>query len=156
FHHIKAKVKRSGLTLRTRFGFFGVSEEEASKSQRSVRDMTNLALASPFAAQDVNIDITSFFLNDKATGSMVRSFVYIDAKDLAFTPVNGRQQAGIDLHGVIFGDNGAVVAQATNGATVSLSESDYQRAIRDGMQVTFDIPVKRAGAYQVRIAARDR
>lgn len=156
FHHIKAKVKRSGMTLRTRFGFFGVSEEEAIQSPRSVRDLTNLALASPFAAQDVNIDITSFFVNDKTTGSMIRSFVFIDAKDLAFTPLNGRQQAGIDLHGVIFGDNGAVVAKAANGATVSLTESEYQQALREGMQVTFDIPVKRAGPFQVRIAARDK
>jgi len=156
FHHIKAKVKRSGMTLRTRFGFLGVSEEEAKKTQRSVVDMTNLALASPFGAQEINVDVTSFFISDKTAGSIVRSFVYIDAKDVTFTPAEGRQQAAIDLHGAIFGDNGIIVEQVRRGASLSLSESDYQHAMRSGMQLFFDIPVKRAGAYQVRIAARDK
>ncbi|HEU4837616.1 MAG TPA: VWA domain-containing protein [Pyrinomonadaceae bacterium] len=157
FHHIKAKVKRSGMTLRTRYGFFGVSEEEANRGKRTARDLTNLALASPFAAQDINIDISPFFANDKINGSVVRSFVYLEAKDMTFTPgPEGRQQAAFDLHGVIFGDNGSVVEQRTRGATVSLSQRDYEMAMRNGMQLTFDIPVRKPGAYQVRIAARDR
>ena len=156
FHHIKAKVKRSGMSLRTRFGFFGVSEEEAERKPLTTRDITNLALASPFAAQDVNVDIASFFANDKTNGSVVRSFVYLDAKDMTFTPVNGRQQASVDLHGVIFGDNGRIVEQRMHGATISLSQSDYQAALEYGMQLTFDMPVKGPGAYQVRVAARDR
>ena len=156
FHHIKAKVKRSGMTLRKRFGFFGVTEEEANKTKRSVVDITNLALASPFAAQDVNVDISSFFANDRINGSVVRSFVYLDAKDMTFTPVEGRQQASFELHGVIFGDNGSLVEQVRRAATLSLSPNDYAHAMRYGMQLTFDIPVKKPGAYQVRIAARDK
>ena len=156
FHHIKAKVKRSGMSLRTRFGFFGVSEEEAERKPPTVRDLTNLALASPFAAQDVVVDIGAFFANDKTNGSVVRSFVYLDTKDLTFTPVNGRQQALLDLHGVIFGDNGRIVEQRRQGATISLSQSDYEAALSYGLQLTFDMPVQRPGAYQVRVAARDR
>jgi VWFA-related protein len=157
FHHIKAKVKRSGLTLRTRFGFFGVSEEETNHGKRTARDLTNLALASPFAAQEINIDISPFFANDKANGSVVRSFVYIEAKDMTFTPAaEGRQQASFELHGVIFGDNGSIVEQRRRGAIVSLSQRDYELAMRNGMQLTFDIPVRKTGAYQVRIAVRDR
>ena len=156
FHHIKAKVKRSGMTLRTRFGFFGVTEEEAKRAKRSLADTTNLALASPFAAQDVNVDISSFFANDKVNGSVVRSFVYIDAKDITFTPAEGRQQASFEMHGVIFGDNGSVAEQVRRQATLSLSPKDYEYATRLGMQLTFDIPVRKPGAYQIRIATRDK
>jgi VWFA-related protein len=156
FHHIKAKVKRSGMTLRTRFGFFGVSEEEATKGKPSAGDITNLALASPFAPQDINVDMTSFFANDKTGISLVRSYVYLDAKDMTFTAVDGRQQVSFELHGVIFGDNGTVVEQRTRAATISLSQDDYEYALSNGMGLTFDMPVKRPGAYQVRIAARDK
>ena len=156
FHHIKAKVKRSGMSLRTRFGFLGISEEEAKRKKHTLRDITNLALASPFAAQDVNLDIASIYASDKNNAAVVRSFVYLDAKDLTFNLVDGRQQASLDLHGVIFGDNGAIVQQLTHTATISLSQSDYALALNYGMQLTFDMPVKRPGAYQVRIAARDR
>ncbi len=156
FHHIKAKVTRSGMTLRTRLGFFGVTEDEASKTRLTARDMTNLALASPFAAQDVEIGLASFFWNDKAVGPLVRSFVYIAANDLAFTPVDGREQASIELHGVVFGDNGAMIGQLRRGATISLSESEYATAIKNGLGLSVDIPVKRSGAFQVRVAVRDR
>ena len=156
FHKIKAKVKGSGLSLRTRFGFFGVSEEDANREKPTVRDQTNIALASPFMAQDIDLDMTSFFIHDKTLGSIVRSFIYIDGRDLTLTGVNGRYQGSIELHGVVFGDNGAVVEQVTRGATLSLPESDYQQARSQGIRLSFDIPVKRAGAFQVRVAARDR
>jgi VWFA-related protein len=156
FHHIKAKVKPSGLTVRTRLGFFGVTEEESSKTRLTARDVTNLALSSPFAAQDVEVALASFFWSDKAVGPIVRSFVYIAAGDLAFTPVDGRQHASIEVHGVVFGDNGAMVEQLRRGATISLSESEYAAALKNGLGLNVDIPVKRSGAFQVRIAIRDR
>ena len=156
FHKIKAKVKRGGMSLRTRFGFFGVSDEEVNRRKPTVRDQTNIALSSPFVAQDIDIDMTSFFINDSTVGSIVRSFIYIDGKDLTLTGVNGRYQGSIELHGVVFGDNGAILEKVTRGANLSLPESDYQQAREQGIRLSFDIPVKRSGAFQVRVAARDR
>jgi VWFA-related protein len=155
FHHIKAKVKRSGMSVRTRFGFVGVTEEEATRAKPSVRDLANIALASPFAAQDIEVDLTSFFISD-ATGSAVRSFVYLNGNDLTFTEANGKQQGSIELSAVIFGDNGAVIEQITRGATLTFSSGDYEQAMRDGIGLKIDMPVKRPGFYQVRVVTRDR
>ena len=158
FHHIKAKVKGSGLTLRTRFGFFGVSEEElvSDPMQRFSPTSTNLALMSPFGVQDIEVNLVSFFTNDKAKGSLIRSFVYIDPKALTFETVEGMRRASFELHGVIFGDNGTVVEVHKGGATLTLNDRDYELAMRNGMATTVDMTVKRSGSYQVRIAARDR
>ena len=155
FHHIKAKVKRSGMTVRTRYGFYGVSEEEVKPVQLLNPRATNLALMSPFGAQDIEVNLLSFFTDDKVVGPTARSFVYIDAKGLTFQPSNNRHEAAIDLHGVVFGDNGTVVEQLSRGVTLSLSEDDYQQAIHNGMSLRIDMPVKKPGAYQVRIATRD-
>lgn len=158
FHHIKAKVKRSGMTLRTRFGFFGVSEEDIGTGRAQLMNptSTNLALRSPFAAQDIEVNLVSFFTNDKASGSMIRSFIYIDPRGLTFEIVDGMRQASFELHGVIFGDNGIMVEQNQQNATLSLNERDYEHAIRNGMALKLDMPVKRPGSYQVRVATRDR
>ena len=156
FHHIKAKVKKSGMTLRTRYGFFGISEEDVIKKPLSPGEAANLALTSPFGAQDIEVDMTSFFTHDKATGSIVRSFVYIAARDLSFEKVDGRNRASVELHGVIFGNNGTVVEHRARGATLNLIDSDYEYAMRNGLALRFDMPVKRPGSYQVRIATRDR
>jgi VWFA-related protein len=156
FHHIKAKVKRSGMSLRTRLGFFGVSKEEAIKTQLTRHDVANLALASPFAAQDVGVNLVSFFFNDKTYGSLVRSFVYLAANDLQFTTVDGRHKAFLELHEVVFGDNGAMIEQLRRGLTISLPENEYAAAIKNGLGFSVDIPVKRTGAFQVRVAIRDK
>jgi VWFA-related protein len=156
FHHIKAKVKRSGMSVRSRFGFFGVTEEEASHSRLTTRDMTNLALASPFEAQNIEVDLTSFFANDKTAGSIVRSFVFVSPKDLAFTKVDDLRQASIEFHSVVFGNNGAIVEQLKRGATIRFSESEYAHVVKNGLGFSIDLPVKWPGDYQVRVAIRDR
>ena len=156
FHRIKAKVKRSGMTARTRFGFVGVTEEEAKRPQPNLRSVANLALVSPFAAQDIEVDLTSFFADDKNSGPVVRSFVYIDPKDLTFTRVDGRYHASFELFGMIFGDNGVIVGERSDAATFNFSDADYEQITRDGIGIGFDMPAKRPGAYQVRVAARDK
>ena len=155
FHRLRAKVKRSGMTLRTRFGFVGVTEEEAKRGKPTARDQTNLALISPFSAQDIQVDLTSFFAEDSGTGPVIRSFVYLDPETLTFAPVDGRHHASFELHGMIFGENGAVVDKVSRGATVKLTDAEYQYVMRNGLGLAFDMPVKRPGAYQVRLAARD-
>ena len=152
FHRITAKVKRSGMSLRTRYGFFGYSEEDDVKKPQS---KTNLALASPFRSQDIDLEFTAFFANDKVAGSVIRSFLYLDAKDLTFVQANDKHEAKIELHGVIFGDNGTVEDQITHNAVMSLPEADYQRAVREGIRIRFDMRAKKPGAYQLRVAARD-
>lgn len=155
FHRIKAKVKRSGMTLRTRFGFVGLTEEEAKRFKPTPR-MTSFALASPFAAQDIEVDLTSFFADVKGIGPVVRSIVYIDPKDLTFTRVDGRYHASFELHGVIFGDEGAIVEQRADAGTFNFSDAEYEQIMRDGIGIGFDMPAKGPGAYQVRVAARDK
>ncbi|HEV2835321.1 MAG TPA: VWA domain-containing protein [Pyrinomonadaceae bacterium] len=156
FHHIKAKVKRSGMSVRTRFGFFGVSEEDVRRARRTPQDLTNLALMSPFASQDIEVELASFFANDKTEGSLVRSFVYVDANGLTFTPVNDRQETSLEIHGVIFGDNGLVVHQVKHTATLKLRQEEYEKAKSVGIRLRFDMPAVRPGSFQVRIGVRDR
>ena len=155
FHHIKASVKKSGLTLRTRYGFYGVSEDEVKAASRTPSDKATVALLSPFGAQEITLDLNAFFTNDK-TGSFVRSIIYLNAKDLSFEQTaEGWHDAKVQLRGIMFGNNGAVVQQQTFDRKISLRGETYDRALRDGLMMQFDMPVKKPGDYQVRIAALD-
>lgn len=160
FHRIKAKVKRSGMTLRTRYGFFGVTEEEANSGRPTIKDQTTLALLSPFGTQDIEVYQNSFFANPKADGSLIRSFIYLNPVNLTFAPANGRRETQLEIHGVIFGDNGAVIEKVKHDIVLSLGDSEYEQAIRDGLpdavRLRFDMTVKKPGSYQVRIAVRDQ
>jgi VWFA-related protein len=155
FHHIKARVKKSGMTLRTRYGFFGVSDDEVAKSKRTPSDKVTVALLSPFKTQELPVDLTAFFTHDKA-GSFIRTFVSINATDLVFTPTpDGWHEASIQLREMIFGNNGAVVDQQTFDRKISLRGATYEKALREGIMLNVDLPIKKPGAYQVRVAATD-
>jgi VWFA-related protein len=155
FHHLKAKVNKSGMTLRTRFGFFGVSEEEVARSRRSPADKTTVALLSPFGAQDLNLDLTALFSNE-TSGSLVRSMVSLDPKDLSFTQnPDGSRQASIQVRTMLFGDNGIIVDQATHTRELKLTANVYEQAMREGILVNFDTYIKKPGPYQMRVAVRD-
>jgi VWFA-related protein len=159
FHQIKAKVKRSGMTLRTRFGFYGVSEEETNRSRLTAQDKVTLALISPFGAQDLEVGLNAFFANSKSEGSIVRSFIYLNPANLTFVAANGRYETPLEVHGVLFGDNGTIAERVKHDIVLSLGEAEYQQALRDGLpdavRLRFDMPAKKPGSYQVRIAVRD-
>lgn len=155
FHHIKARVKRSGLSLRTREGFFGVTDE-AARPVRTNRDRMNLALVSPFASADIDVQLTTLFGNTALNGSQLHSLLYFQARDLTFTQeADGWHQAVFDLSGIIFGDNGTIAHQTSETRTLRLRSEAYEQVMRDGLVYRLDLPVPKPGSYQFRVAVRD-
>jgi VWFA-related protein len=157
FHKIKARVKRSGMSLRTRYGFYGVSEEEAANvSKRTPVDQTNIALMSPFGARDIHLELATLFGNDKTFGSILRSFLYLDPHDLTFKDdAEGAHVATLEINGILFGNNGAVTDRQSQTVQLRLKGQPYEDAMREGFVLRFDMPIKRPGSYQFRVAIRD-
>jgi VWFA-related protein len=156
FHHITVRVKRHGLTVRTRAGFYGVSDSDAHPPEPTVRDQINLALASPFGAVDIAVRLTPLFANAPAKGSLIRSLLYFDARELTFTDEpDGWHKTVFDLSTIIFGDNGGIVSQTSQTETLRLHGQSYDRVLRDGLVYSFDTPARNSGVYQFRVAVRD-
>jgi VWFA-related protein len=156
FHHLEVKVKRSGLRVRSRNGFYGVTDEE-----RRVRGLTRdeqlaTALVSPFASDGVRLRLTSLFGNDQEKGSFMRSLLQVEANDLTFEDEpDGSRKAVLDVVAVNYGESGRVVNQLAQTQAVSISKDAYERVLKDGLMYVLDVPIKQAGAYQMRIAVRD-
>jgi VWFA-related protein len=156
FHHIRARIKGRGLTLRTREGFYGVTEDEARPPELVAGDQMNRALISPFGANEITVRLTSFFANDAAAGSLLRSFLYIDPHNLTFVDQpDGSHTVTFDLSIILFGDNGKVVSRQDQTGTLHLKGQAYDRAMRDGIVYGLDLPVKQTGTFQFRVAVRD-
>lgn len=154
FHTIQARIKRGGFTVRTRGGFFGVSEEESRASRPT--DRLVRALASPFGANDIGVRVATYFANDPARGSFLRVFLTIDAKALTFAAEpDGTHVAKLDLSSVLFGENGSVAGRQDQTATLRLRGKPYERALHEGVNYGFDWPLKQTGAFQFRVALRD-
>jgi hypothetical protein len=144
------------LTLRTREGFFGLSDKIVSEANGTTREQMSAALVSPFAAAQIEVHLTSLFANDKAGGSFIRSMVYLNSRDLNFaTAADGTRTAKLHLWSILFDVDGRVVEQVSEDRTLKLSANDYERTAREGIVYQLDVPAKKAGAYQVRVAVKD-
>ncbi|MET0623196.1 MAG: VWA domain-containing protein [Pyrinomonadaceae bacterium] len=155
-HDLAVKVKRPGLRARNRPGSFGVPLDGTSPVKRTREEQLTAVLTSPFAANEVDVRLTSLFGEEQAAGPYLRSLVSIDAHDLSFEKgADGTHKAAVDMAAVLFGEGGRAIDQFGHTQQISLSEAEYRQALRNTLIYNFDFPVKQAGAYQLRLAVRD-
>jgi len=156
FHDIKVKVKRSGLRVRSRAGFYGVNLEAASTPARTRDYQLTAALTSPFAASGIGLNITPIFGNDPKAGSYLRVLLHIDTGDLTFSAQpDGSRLAVMEMVAVTSGSEGRVVDQFTDTQNISVQEDAYQQILKDGLVFILDVPTKNPGPLQLRVAVRD-
>lgn len=157
FHKLSLKVKRPGkFNVRMRNGFFGITDEERIPARLTTGEQMIGALISPFGAAGVNLRLTSLYASDPKLGSIMRSFLHINGRDLTFTKeADGWHKAVFDILAVTFGDNGAVVDQLSRRQTMRVRGEVYEQVLADGFTYHLTVPIKKAGAYQMRAALRD-
>jgi VWFA-related protein len=156
YRDLKVRVKRSGLTVRSRMGFYGVADERKDKRPRTPAQELVEALSSPFGANGVDLRLAALYLDDPTRGSAIRSIVHLKASDLEFKEeAAGRRKATLDVIAAVFAGDGHPSVQGSERREVSLSEQEYRRALKDGLTYRLNIPVSRPGAYNLRVAVRD-
>lgn len=156
FNKLEVKVIRPGTRVRHRSGFFGISDENIVRPQLTGGQKLMNALTSPFAINDISVRLNALFGSDTKSGSYIRSLLHINAGDLTFTDEpDGSKKGSFDIFAVGFGDNGIAVDQLAKTYTVTLRPDMYERFMRSGFVYDFSFPIKKAGAYQLRIAIRD-
>jgi len=157
YHQIKIRVRRAGLTIRTRKEFLGVSDvEKPAAPETPVQQLVNAAI-SPFAQTDIALRTTTLPGYDAERGLFVRALLHIDAHALTFAPqADGTSTASADVLGMVFDRNGTEVAHLSTGFSAALSQGATQTGRGEGLAYTLRIPIPRAGPYQLRFALRDR
>lgn len=157
FHKLSLKISRPGkFKVRMRNGFYGITDEEANPRNLPGVNRFMSALISPFGSEEINVRLTSLFANDPAKGSIMRSMLHVKASDLTFEEeAGGWHKASFDILAMTFGDNGIVVDRLGKTHTMRVKGKAYDRIIKEGFTYYITVPVKKAGAYQLRAALRD-
>lgn len=156
FNSLQVKLKRPGLRVRTRSGFIGVTDAEARPVRRTRVEQLVGALASPFASGDVRLRLTSLLGGDPAGGALVSSLMHIDMSNVNFTDEpDGWHKAVLDVIALTFGEEGQVVDQQDRTETLRVRKQAFDAVRRDGLVYMLQVPVKKPGAYQLRVAVRD-
>jgi VWFA-related protein len=156
YHKLTLKVTRPGkFNVRMRNGFYGVTDED-KPVRRTLAQQLYDALASPFGSTGVHVQLTSLFANDIKAGTYMRSVLYVDTRDLTFTEeANHTHKSTFDVLAITFGDNGVALDQIGRTYVIQLPDDVYKRTMRDGLVYYVTVPVKKPGAYQLRMSFRD-
>lgn len=157
FNKLEVRVKRPGVKVKYRSGFFGFSDQEftSGDDQSSTGKMIN-SLISPFSTGDINLRLNSLFAVDAKNNSFIRAFLHVSTKDLKFTDEpDGDKKAVFEVTAYTFGDNGVTVDTLNQSYTMIIKQDFYRQILDKGFVYRINLPVKKSGAYQMRVALRD-
>jgi hypothetical protein len=156
FNRLDVKVTRPGARVRYRSGFFGVSNEDRAPIIETGNQKLVSALTSPFAVNEISLRLNALFGRNPAKVPIIRSLLHIGAQNLAFAAgPNDTKVLKFDILAVAFGDNGTLVDQIGYTHTVTLNKTQHESFLKRGFVYDFTFPIKKPGAYQLRVALRD-
>ena len=108
FHKIRVQVKRRGMRVRTRTGFFGVPDSDDLPAKTNGSGQLMAALASPFNEGQIHLRLTPLFFVSEKKGPLVHALLHIDGHDLAFAEEpDGSRKTALEVVMMSYGDNGA-------------------------------------------------
>jgi hypothetical protein len=131
--------------------------EERLASSGPVREEAVPRSGGPgFSAGDIALKFTPVFGYDQARGPFVRLWLYIAPGDVTFAEeAGGWQRAEIAVGAAAVGEKNRVAGNIARGHTIRVRGATYQRILEQGMLFQTDLPVKKAGGYQLRLGVRD-
>lgn len=158
FRDISVKVKRAGLRVRARKGFFAPAVEGTRPDPRRGTDSElYAALVAPVDKGEVEARLTAHFGDTSATGPVVRTMLHVEGQGLTFADEpNGWKKLVLDVAAATIGEDGKVTDEFTRTHTVRVEAGAVPFIRQNGIVYTADVPVKKPGAYQFRIVVRDR
>jgi len=156
YNKLEVKVTRPGTTVRYRSGFYAVADRDSLQMNLSGNQRLVNALISPFAVNDISLGLNSLFTTGEKNKPFLRSLIHFGAGDLTFKQMpNGKFQSEFDLVAMSFGENGIPADRLSQTFTLALDTAAYKKYLAKGFVYNFTFPVKKAGAYQLRVAVRD-
>jgi VWFA-related protein len=154
FHEIQVSVRRPGLHVRSRAGFYGVPDAVAAGSaSRGAR--LAAALVSPFTAPDLGLRLQALFVDDEKTGPTLRAMLRIDGRDLTFVErPGGGWNVVLDVAAVTFGADGTTVDRKDQTFNISTQTAERPGA-NTAFYYTVDLPVTKPGLWLFRVVVQD-
>lgn len=154
YRRIKIRVKRSGANVYTRDGFFSAQPN----ANEPVEEFTPLqdALFDPFHHHDLNINLSSGYVNNAKEGYLVRSWIHLDAKNLEIVKKEAGSIISLATISLLYDAEGIVKDSSLMKYDFGVKEENIQWIREHGLRFSLLTPVKTPGDYFVRVGVRDQ
>ena len=156
YNKIEVSVKRPNLKVRSRAGFYGTVDRPVKPTKHGNDSDLYEAIASPLPNAGLDLQLTAYFGNTIEEGNFVRSLIYVPGEEITFVDDTGNlKKAVFDVAAVTLNEKNQVVDEFTRTHTFKIEAAALPFIKKNGLIYSTDIPVKKAGTYNFRVAVRD-
>ncbi len=156
FNNVEIKLKRSDLKVASRTGFLGRTDEAVAPKKRTGDSELYDAIVAPLPRAGLSVQLNAFFVNTPAEGNVARALVHLNGDQITFTDEpNGFKKAVFDVVAVTLNEKNEVVDEFNRTHTFKVEAAAMPVIRQNGLIYTTDVPVKKAGNYNFRLAIRD-
>ena len=148
YHKVLVRVRPTGLVVRSRAGFFGITDEDARRAARSTGGQLTAAAVNPMAPVGLALQVSTLVARTDGRAS-VRAEVRLPGEGVTIKDDAAGPHVELDLLGLVFDAKGELVHQVGRDAARVL------RATREEVTLSFEVPLEKPGLYQLRVAVRD-
>jgi VWFA-related protein len=153
FHAIKVGVKQSGVTVRSRSGYFALGDPAADPMR--VEQMVQDALSSPFEDSELGISVETSAAGTSATGAArINVQVRVDPARVRFHQGGDKWLDDIEIICAQYSADGKPINGNKQTVNVSLSQAEYEESLRTGVRVARGVSI-RDGAVKLRVVVHD-
>ena len=155
YEKVQIKAKDPNLTVRYRSAFYSANSGEANQPPQTPREKVGQALAYPFKANEIELNLYSITGNYEQ-GDFVRFLVNISARDLKFKKQsNGMRKTNFDILALTLNVDGKPINQFAKNFTFSVNEPTYKNIVKNGLVYDLPVMLKKSGIYHFRVAVHD-
>jgi hypothetical protein len=155
YHKLEVKVKRPGVKVRFRKGFYGVTDEERTPEKRP---LILTAMMSPFKSVEVPLRLTPILRleHSKEVAGVLRALIHMDISGFQFQDLpDQRKECELEAAVYLFDLEGKVVDNLVKTYKIALAAEPYKKAIANGLLQQIEVGISKPGNYQIRAAVRD-
>jgi VWFA-related protein len=160
FRKLEVRVKRPGLRVRNRSGYFEArgrapSQLKESTSPNALAPAISEALGSPLPMAGVPIKVFAAPFKGSAPNAAIAMVVEVDVRTLDFVEKGGTFNEQVEVAFTSMNNQGKVFPGERQTATLTLKPDTYERAQARGLRVLTQANLP-PGRYQMRVAAGNR
>jgi hypothetical protein len=160
FRKLEVRVKRPGLRVRNRSGYFEArgrapSQPSASASPNALAPAVSEALGSPIPMAGVPIRVFAAPYKGAAPNAAVALVFEIDVSNFDFVQGNGTFNEQVEVAFTSVNIQGKVFPGERQTATLTLKPDTYERAKARGIRILSQANLP-PGRYQLRVAAGNK
>ncbi|MBN2318411.1 MAG: VWA domain-containing protein, partial [Acidobacteria bacterium] len=149
-HSLEVRVKRPGLEVRSRSGFFSTTETPYPPAPSG--DMLTQAMLSPLQYDELTVHLASGYLYDPAGQYLLRAWVHLPGRQLTvLRDQNGENYVSLETYAATTGFDGLIRDSDRMEHKIPLNTQDILSVREQGLRFSVTIPAKDPGAYFVRL-----